>query len=87
MAHMQCGKCATMMEVAEPRFEIINGLTLSAIVLNNALMSGTVCPGCKTGYIPVIQDFNPQACRIGMVEVPVEKVASGLVAPDGSAIH
>jgi hypothetical protein len=82
MPKMNC-KCGALMEVTEPKFEVINGLTLSAIVLNNALMGGTVCPKCRTGYIPVIKDFNPQGCIIGMVEIPVTDVPSGLVDPAG----
>jgi hypothetical protein len=86
MSQMTC-ECGEVLTLSDPVFEIVNQLTIAAIIMNTGMMRGNVCGKCGQGYIAVIQGFDPRSLKLSMTKIPNPDNAPRIVAPNGSRFH
>lgn len=80
-------ECGNQMEVSDPIIEIVNQLSLSAIVINHAAVTGKVCSACGKERFLAIQGFDVSAFKIVCLPVPPKPEESRIVTPNGARFH
>jgi hypothetical protein len=81
---IKCGKCNKEFECGKPVIEILNQLSLCAILINFANMPGTICTHCGQKYVLAIQAFDLSSMKIAHMALPDQPNQPSIVtAPAG----
>jgi hypothetical protein len=81
MAKQPCGKCSAPIDVIQPKIEIINGESVSMVIINSSGYA-PICVNCGTQYMFAISQVQLAGLGIVLAPLPVKEEQSRIILPN-----